>query len=146
MAYSHIAHDCRIGNRTVFANHATVAGHVTVEDCAVFGGMAAVGAFLRVGESAMLAASAMVERDVVPFCTVAGDRAKLRTLNRVGLVRRGFDDRTKKQIKSIFRALKDHSRKVPDIVRSFREAFDPLSPEALRMLDFMASASRGLVR
>ena len=147
MAYTHIAHDCRVGNRVVFANHATLAGHTAVEDYAVFGGMVAVGTFLRVGESAMLAAGAMIERDVVPFCIVAGDRARLRAVNRVGLARRGFDDRARRQIKMIFRALKDPSQTVSEIIASFQTFKDDFpSPEAERMLAFVTKAKRGLVR
>lgn len=147
MAYTHIAHDCCIGNRAVFANHATLAGHTTVEDHVVFGGMVAVGTFLRIGESAMLAAGSMVEKDVPPFCIVAGDRARLRAVNRVGLTRRGFDETAKRQIKKIFRALKDPSQKVSAIIGQFnRDAVERLSPEASRMLRFMESANRGMVR
>jgi UDP-N-acetylglucosamine acyltransferase len=158
MAYTHIAHDCTVGNRTVFANHATLAGHTTVGDFAVFGGMAAVGAFLRIGESAMPAAGAMVERDVPPFCIAAGDRARLRTVNRVGLARRGFSEPAKRQIKEVFRALKDPTQKLSHIVERFRmlPVLDTsagetpgdmvLFPEVARMLVFLETAARGIVR
>jgi UDP-N-acetylglucosamine acyltransferase len=159
MAYSHVAHDCMVGNRAVLANHVTLAGHVVVGDYAVFGGMAAVGTFLRIGESSMTAASAMVERDVPPFCIVAGDRAELRAVNRVGLLRREFSDVAKRQIKTVFRALKDpsvHLKDIPGLFRSGRLKSTPgagdkgmedlSSPEIERLLVFLETATRGVAR
>lgn len=146
MAYVHIAHDCKVANRTIFANAATLAGHSTVEDFAVFGGGASLGTFLRVGESAMAAAGAMIERDIPPFCIAAGDRARLRAVNRVGLTRRMFDDPAKRQIKAIFKELKNSSKKLQEIVMQFRNRDKFLTPEASRMLSFLESATRGVVR
>jgi len=145
MAYCHVAHDCRIGNHVVMANGATLAGHVVVEDHVVFGGLVAVGTFLRIGESAMLAAGAMVEREVPPFCTVAGDRARLRTVNKVGLDRRGIDPAARAQIKQIFLELKARSEPLDRIVARFRDTSD-LTAEASRMLTFLENVERGLTR
>ena len=145
MAYCHVAHDCHIGNRVVMANHATIAGHTAVGHHAVFGGMVAVGTFLRIGESAMLAAGAMVEREVPPFCIVAGDRASLRAINRVGLDRRNFNPEARKQIRAIFRAIKEKGRPLDAIVAQFSK-LDMLSPEAKRMLCFIEEVKRGLTR
>jgi UDP-N-acetylglucosamine acyltransferase len=145
MAYCHVAHDCRVGDHVVMANGATLAGHVIVEDHAVFGGLVAVGTFLRVGESAMLAAGAMIERDVPPFCTVAGDRARLRAVNRVGLDRRGIGEPARAEIKLIFRALLAKRESLAQIVERFR-ARGELSDEAQRMLGFIARVERGLTR
>ena len=145
MAYCHVAHDCILGDNIVMANHATLAGHVEVEDHVVFGGMVAVGTFLRIGESAMLAAGAMVERDIPSFCIVAGDRARLRAVNRVGLERRGFSKESRRQIKRIFIALKQTSLSVEAIVSEFRDN-PSLTAEAGRMLVFLEKAERGVIR
>lgn len=145
MAYCHVAHDCKIGSSVVMANHATLAGHAEVQDSVVFGGMVAVGSFLRIGESAMLAAGSMVEREVPPFCTVSGDRAHLRAVNRVGMDRRGITGEARAQIKAIFRALKDRGRPVASILAEFSE-LKGLTPEAARMLKFMEGVKRGLTR
>jgi UDP-N-acetylglucosamine acyltransferase len=145
MAYSHVAHDCSVGSHVVMANCATLAGHAIVEDHAVFGGLVAVGTFLRIGESAMLAAGSMVEREVPPFCIVAGDRAKLRAVNRVGLDRRGVGPEARIQIKQIFRALKARRESLAEIVSRFR-AIPALSEEASRMLTFIEGVERGLTR
>jgi UDP-N-acetylglucosamine acyltransferase len=145
MAGCHVAHDCRVGSQVVMANHATLAGHVIVQDHAVFGGMAAVGAFLRVGESAMVAAGAMVERDVPPFCIAAGDRARLRAVNRVGLERRGIGQPARGQIKAVFLALRNRADSPEAIRERFRDRPD-LSDEARRMIEFLHGATRGIVR
>jgi UDP-N-acetylglucosamine acyltransferase len=144
MAYSHIAHDCFVGDGVVLANHATVAGHTVIGDFAVFGGMAAVGTFLRIGESAMLAAGAMVEREVPPFCIVSGDRARLRAVNRVGLTRREFCPLEKAEIKTIFKALKGAPRSPADIAAEL-EAEITTDP-GMRMIGFLKTVSRGLTR
>jgi len=144
MACCHVAHDCTLGSNITMANHATLAGHVFVEDHVVFGGMVAVGAFLRIGESAMLAAGAMVERDVPPFCIVAGDRARLRGVNRVGLDRRGIGQEAREQIKAIFKGLR-RGEPVKEIAQRLRAAGDP-SAEASRMLAFLMETGRGVAR
>jgi UDP-N-acetylglucosamine acyltransferase len=90
MLGSHVAHDCQIGNDTVFVNHATLAGHVTVDDFAILGGLSAVHQFCRVGRHAFVGGVTGVERDVIPYGMVMGDRARLVGLNLVGLQRRGY--------------------------------------------------------
>ena len=145
MAYCHVAHDCTIGNHNVLANFATLAGHATVEDHVVFGGMVAVGAFLRIGESAMLAAGAMVDREVPPFCLVGGDRARLKGINRVGLMRRGLSAESRREIRDVGRALREKGRPLKDILAQF-ESRAHLTPEATRMLVFLRGVSRGLIR
>jgi UDP-N-acetylglucosamine acyltransferase len=90
MLGAHVAHDCQVGNDTVFVNHATLAGHVTVEDHAILGGLSAVHQFCRIGRHAFVGGLTGVERDVIPYGMVMGDRARLVGLNLVGLQRRGF--------------------------------------------------------
>jgi UDP-N-acetylglucosamine acyltransferase len=145
MAGSHVAHDCRLGSRVVMANHATLAGHAEVDDHAVFGGFVGVGPFVRVGESAMLAAGAMIERDVPPFCTAAGDRARLAGVNRVGLKRRGFSAAAREQIKRAFRMLKQRGTPLAAIAEALAAEPD-VTPEALRLAAFLLSARRGVLR
>jgi UDP-N-acetylglucosamine acyltransferase len=146
MAYSHIAHDSRVGSRVVMANHATLAGHTTVEDHAVFGGMVGVGTFLRIGESTMLAAGAMIDRDVPPFCTVAGDRGRLYGINRVGLKRRGIDGLARDQLKRICAALRQRGTPLAEIIRRQEDDDARMTDEARRMLKFLKEATRGVTR
>ncbi|MGH6976378.1 MAG: acyl-ACP--UDP-N-acetylglucosamine O-acyltransferase [Stellaceae bacterium] len=86
----HVAHDCIIGDHVIMANNATLAGHVRIEDYAVFGGLSAVHQFVRIGQHAMVGGITGVERDVIPYGSVVGDRARLSGLNIVGMQRRGF--------------------------------------------------------
>jgi len=144
MAYCHVAHDCHLGSNITMANHATLAGHVIVEDHAVFGGLVGIGAFLRIGESAMVAAGSMVERDVPPFCTVHGDRARLRGVNRVGLERRGLAQSARGEIKEIFKALKSLGTTLEEVAERFEGR--ELSAPARRMIDFLKASDRGLAR
>jgi len=90
MLGSHIGHDCHVGNDTVFANNATLAGHITVGDFAFLGGLCAVHQFCRIGRHAMVGGMTGVERDVIPYGEVMGDRARLVGLNLIGMQRRGF--------------------------------------------------------
>ncbi len=91
MVGCHIGHDCQIGDGVVFANNATLGGHVIVEDHALIGGLAAVHQFVRIGRLAMVGGMTGVERDVIPYGSVMGDRARLAGLNLVGLQRRGYE-------------------------------------------------------
>ena len=90
MVGAHIAHDCQIGDFVVMANNATLAGHVVVEEYAVLGGLCAVHQYVRIGKHAMIGGMSGVERDVIPYGQVMGDRARLCGLNIIGMQRRGF--------------------------------------------------------
>lgn len=105
MVGSHVAHDALIGSRCVVANSVALAGHVEVADHVVFGGLAGVGQFVKVGEGAFVAAGAMVEADVPPFVIAAGDRARVRALNVVGLRRMGVPEESIRELRRVFRAI-----------------------------------------
>ena len=90
MVGTHIAHDCNVGNRVIFANYATLAGHVIVEDGAVIGGLAAIQQHVRVGSYSMVGGMSGIVRDLIPFGLATNDRAKLDGLNLVGIRRNGF--------------------------------------------------------
>ena len=91
MVATHVAHDCQIGNKVIMANNATLAGHVHVADGAVIGGLAAVHQFVRIGAYAMIGGLSGVEKDVIPYGSVMGERAELSGLNIIGMKRRGLD-------------------------------------------------------
>ncbi len=101
MVNSHVAHDCVVGNHVIMTNNAVIGGHVRVGDGAILGGNCAVHQFCRVGRKAMIGGLAGVDRDVIPFGIVTGERGKLRGLNRIGMMRGGMDEAT---IKSVTRA------------------------------------------
>jgi UDP-N-acetylglucosamine acyltransferase len=145
MNFSHVAHDCKIGNRVVFANGATLAGHVIVEDHVIVGGLSAVHQFVRLGESSMLGGGAMVVQDVPPFCVVQGDRAGLVGLNVEGLRRRGFADDELRALRIAYRTLFRSGLTVRDAIRKMREE-QTLGEAAERMVRFVESSKRGICR
>jgi UDP-N-acetylglucosamine acyltransferase len=101
----HVAHDVSLGDKVTLTNGTLLAGHVQVGSCVVTGGHVAVAPFVRVGESAFLAGGAMVEHDVPPFMIAAGDRARVRAVNRVGLTRRGVPEASCAALKKAFKLL-----------------------------------------
>ena len=90
MVGAHVAHDCQIGDHVILVNNATLGGHVVVEDYAILGGLSAVHQFVRIGRHAMIGGMSGVERDVIPYGQVMGDRARLNGINIIGMQRRGF--------------------------------------------------------
>jgi len=105
MVGSHVAHDCQIGNNVVLANNATLAGHVTIGDFVIIGGLSAVHQFVRIGPFAIIGGMSGVEKDVIPFGLVKGERAYLAGLNMVGLERRGFSREDVRALRSAYRML-----------------------------------------
>jgi UDP-N-acetylglucosamine acyltransferase len=145
MAYCHIAHDCQIGNHTIFANNATLAGHVEVQDYAILGGFVGVHQFCRVGESSFAAISAVIVKDVPPYFMVDGNTARARAVNREGLKRRGFAPET---IETIKRAYKTLYRQSLTLERALEE-LAPVAvqhPEVAKLLNFIQASRRGIVR
>lgn len=145
MAYCHIAHDCKVGNHTVFANNATLAGHVEIHDYVILGGFTGVHQFCRMGESSFSAIAAAVVRDVPPYVIVNGNSAIPRSINREGLKRRGFSPESIAALKRAYRTLYRQGNSLEDalkLLEAERDAF----PEVARLLDFVRSSVRGIVR
>lgn len=101
MINSHIAHDCVVGNNVIMTNNAVIGGHVRLGDGVIIGGNSAVHQFCRIGRKAMIGGMSGVDRDVIPFAIVTGERGKLRGLNVIGLKRSGYDESV---VKSVTRA------------------------------------------
>jgi UDP-N-acetylglucosamine acyltransferase len=101
----HVAHDCRVGDSVVMANNATLAGHVTLGDYVIVGGLCAVHQFVRIGSFAIIGGMSGVEKDVIPFGLVKGERAWLSGLNMIGLERRGFGREDIRALRSAYRML-----------------------------------------
>lgn len=145
MAYSHVAHDCLLGDGVVMANAATLAGHVTVEDYAIVGGLVAIHQHVRIGSSAILGGGAMVSLDVPPFCMAAGDRARLQGVNVVGLKRRGFSEDTIRALRNAYRVMFQSSLKLSDALVELRRDHTG-SPEVATLIEFVESSERGICR
>lgn len=105
MVGSHVAHDCQVGNHVILANNATLAGHVVVEDGVIIGGLAAIHQFVRIGKFSMIGGMSGVEKDVIPYGTVKGERAHLDGLNLVGLKRRNVPREDIHALRHAFKAL-----------------------------------------
>jgi UDP-N-acetylglucosamine acyltransferase len=145
MAYSHVAHDCVIGDHVIMANGAALAGHVTIEDHAIVGGLVAIHQHTRIGESAMLGGGAMVVMDIVPFCTAVGDRARLAGPNVVGLKRRGFDDAAVRAVRRAYRILFQSKLRLEDALERLRTELAD-SPHVAHMVRFIEGSQRGICR
>jgi len=145
MAYVHIAHDCDIGNETIFANNVTLAGHVTVGDYVIFGGFSGVHQFGRVGAHAFVANNAAVSRDVPPYLMAAGQPAVPRGINTEGLKRRGFTPAQIRNIKDAYRLLYRNGLSLEEA----REKITELSaeqPELSIFAAFLESSERSFIR
>lgn len=145
MNFSHVAHDCQIGNRVILANGATLGGHVTVEDYVIVGGLAAVHQFVRLGESSMLAGGAIVVQDVPPFCVVQGDRAGLVGLNVEGMRRRRFAEEELRALRFAYRTLFRSGLRLQEAVRKIRDE-QGVGARVERLLAFVESTKRGICR
>ena len=128
MVGAHVAHDCQIGDHVIMANNATLAGHVVVEDYALLGGLSAVHQFVRIGQHAMIGGMSGVERDVIPYGQVMGDRARLSGLNIIGMQRRGFSREDIQTLRSAYQFLFSADGTFNDRVTEMAERFGGVAP------------------
>lgn len=145
MAYTHVAHDCIVGNYIVLANNATLAGHVTVEDHAILGGFTSVHQFTRIGAHCFTGFATALDRDVLPYFIVAGNRARAIGINKEGLKRRGFSAESIRSLQEVFKTLvkakgphKDALEKAKILAKD--------SVEVQQVLDFLEQSQRGWTR
>jgi UDP-N-acetylglucosamine acyltransferase len=145
MTCSHVAHDCVVGSRTVFANGATLGGHVEVGDWVILGGLSAVHQFCKVGAHAFIAGGAMVRQDVPPYVMVQGDPAEPYAVNSEGLKRRGFTEGQVRAIREAYRILYRSDLKLAD-ARARLEPVAAERPEIRAFVDFIQASTRSIVR
>jgi UDP-N-acetylglucosamine acyltransferase len=145
MAYVHIAHDCQVGNNTIFANNAQLAGHVHVDDWAILGGYTGVHQFCRVGAHTMTAVGTVVLQDVPPYVMAAGNTASPFGINAEGLKRRGFSPEALMALKRAYRALYKSGLMLEE-ARAKIEDEAKTHPELQIILDFLAVSKRGIIR
>lgn len=145
MAYSHIAHDCRVGDECVLANNSTLAGHVTIEDKAVIGGLVAIHQFVRVGKLSIIGGCSKVVQDIPPFSTCDGHPAELYGLNLVGLRRSGFTNEAIKKLGHAYKAL-FNSGLTPKHAVAALEKESGLGKEVSYLIEFVKHSERGLSR
>lgn len=145
MAYVHLAHDCQIGNNTIFANNAQLAGHVHVGDFAILGGFTAVHQFVRIGAHSMSGIGTTLLQDLPPYVTVAGNPAKPYGINAEGLKRRGFAAEAIAAIKRAYKLVYRSGLSLQEAVAQAR-ADAAAHPELGSLVDFLAAEGRGIVR
>ncbi len=145
MAYSHVAHDCKLGSNIIMANSVALGGHIVIEDYAIIGGIVCVHQFVRIGSYCMIGGGSAVSLDIPPYVSAAGNHATLYGLNLIGLKRRGFGEEAisniKKAYKLIFRSgltleesIKKTSAEIPD------------AKEVRHLLNFIRGTRRGITR
>jgi UDP-N-acetylglucosamine acyltransferase len=144
MTGAHIAHDCRVGSRSILANAATLAGHVEVGDGATVGAFSGVHQFCRVGAHAFIGGYSVVTKDVLPFSKTVGNRAHIFGLNGIGLERRGFSAERLAALRKAFRVLLQ-SRLNTSAAVARLEAEGPDTDDVRLLLDFIKSSRRGVI-
>jgi UDP-N-acetylglucosamine acyltransferase len=144
MAYSHVAHDCILGNEVIMANSVAVAGHVEIGEGAIIGGLVGLHQFVRVGKLAMIGAGAMVPLDIPPFTLAWGDRARLNGLNLIGLRRRGYNATSVTALKEAYRELFFSNRPIKELLADY--SLRTLSEPVQELVNFLQQSSRGFCR
>jgi UDP-N-acetylglucosamine acyltransferase len=146
MAYSHVAHDCQIGNQVIMANGATLAGHILVEDFAIIGGLTAIHQFCQVGAYAIIAGVSGILLDIPPYTKAQGVRAKLFGLNTVGLKRANFSEETMRALKKAYRIIFRSSLTLEKAMKQVGEDEIFQTPEVQHLLEFIKRSKRGITR
>lgn len=145
MAYVHIAHDCQIGNQTIFSNNASLAGHVNVQDHAILGGFTLVHQFCTIGAHCFTAMNSVISKDVPPFVMVSGHMAKPHGLNTEGLKRRGFSSETISALKKAYKILYRSGLTTEQAIEQMYDLSKD-SKEVGQMIEFLKGVSRGVLR
>jgi UDP-N-acetylglucosamine acyltransferase len=144
MVGAHVAHDCQVGDHVILVNNATLSGHVTMEDHAILGGLSAVHQFVRIGRHAMIGGMSGVERDVIPYGLVLGDRARLQGLNIIGMQRRGFSRDDIQRLRNAYNCLFGDSGTLSERVDEVAERFGGIGPVDDLVAFIRADSSRAI--
>ena len=145
MAYVHIAHDCQIGNHTIFANNSSLAGHVDVDDYAILGGFTLIHQFCKIGAHIITAVGSVVFKDIPPYVTAAGYDAKPHGINSEGLKRRGFSAETVMQIKRAYKTLYRNGLTLEEAKRELQQQAAACAELGI-LREFLGASTRGIVR
>ena len=148
LAYSHIAHDCIVGDHVIFSNNGTLAGHVQMGDYAILGGLTAVHQFCRIGKHAITGGCSKIVQDVPPFMVADGNPAEIRSINSIGLQRRGFSQEQIKSLKDAYKIIFLRNLTISDAVTQLKETASRYSESSpiQELIDFVVSSERGIIR
>tara|TARA_S200000501_G_C20842128_1_gene752088 strand:- start:1428 stop:2198 length:771 start_codon:yes stop_codon:yes gene_type:complete len=145
MAYGHVAHDCIVGSHTVFANNVGLCGHVTIDDWAILGGYAGVNQFLTVGAHAMIGGMTHISNDVPAYMIVSGRPATVRSVNTIGLERRGFDKESIVEIREAFKILYKRNYSLQEAIDQIRVLSENCAP-LTTLVASLESSKKGIHR
>lgn len=145
MAYTHVAHDCTVGNEVVFSNNASIAGHVKVDDYACLGGMVGVHQFCAIGAHSFAAGGSIIIKDVPPYVMVSGYPAEAHGLNSVGLERRGYSAASIAALKRAYKIVFRQSLTLQEAIQELNTMVAEF-PEIEPMIEFLKRATRGIIR
>lgn len=147
MAYSHIGHDCIIGDNCILANGATLGGHVILDDFVIVGGLAAIHQFCRVGIHAMVGGGAMVKKDIPAFLLIADNPTRARGLNLVGLRRRGFSEERIKNLTGAYKDVYMRGKKLSQVLAEFEQRLENEKDQDLALyVESIKASTRGIIR
>jgi UDP-N-acetylglucosamine acyltransferase len=145
MAYTHVAHDCTIGDRVIIANSVQIAGHVEIENTVIIGGLSAVHQFGKIGQHSMVGGGSMANSDVPPYCMTSGYPARFMGLNIVGLRRRNFSDDDITAIKDAYRIFYQSGLIFTKALEELKEKYAG-HPLVNNIIQFIERSDRGLIR
>lgn len=143
LAYCHLAHNVILGSHVIMSNVGTIAGHVTIEDHAVIGGVVAIHQFCRIGKMSMIGGCSKVVQDVPPFMLADGNPAKTRTINKIGLERRGVSEEAQAALKKAYKILFREGLIISNALAQIEAELPPL-PEIQHLVQFARKSERGL--
>ncbi len=146
MAYVHVAHDCQIGNRVIMANAATLGGHVVIEDCAVIGGLTAIHQFVKIGAYAILGGDSSTVKDIPPYVTAWGARARLYGLNVIGLKRHGFSPEVISALKKAYKIIIYSKKPLKEALAEVKANAIFAVPQVSHFVEFIEHSQRGVPR
>ena len=146
LSYSHIAHDCQVGNHVILSNNGTLAGHVQVADYAIISGLTAVHQFCRVGAHSITGGISKIVQDIPPFTIVDGNPSTVRGVNQVGLQRRGFSDDDIRALRTAYKKL--FLKKDNNLAEAVKRLDPELTenPKVAELLTFIETSERGVIR
>jgi UDP-N-acetylglucosamine acyltransferase len=145
MAYTHVAHNCKLGNNIIMSNAVNLAGHIHVEDFAIIGGMTGIHQFTRIGAHSFIGGASAVSKDIPPFVLASGNYAKLYGLNIIGLKRRGFKEETVSALKEAYRIIFRSSLLLKVAIKKVKNEVEDL-PEIRQLITFIQKSERGICR
>lgn len=145
MAYTHVAHNCKLDNNIIMSNAATLAGHIHIEDYAIISGLTGIHQFCRIGEHCMIGGASAVVKDIPPYVIAQGNHAKLFGLNLIGLKRRNFSEKTIKAISEAYRIIFRSKLLLEDAIKKAEAEVENL-PEVNHFIKFIKESERGVCR